>query len=807
MKFFMNPTSPNLLLRLLGGLGGLLLCTGAGAQEKITYNDHIRPIFRQHCFTCHDTDGRSADLALDNYRDAIAGGASGEVVASGDAGESRLWQLMAHLDEPIMPPSGDKIPEGQLKRVKAWIDGGLLENSGSKAMERKISAVASFVPSADNHPTGDPAMPGRFFREPVVHSQQMGTVAEVAASPWAPVIAVAGQRQVLLYHSDTYQLLGVVPFVVGTPEVIRFSRNGDLLLVAGGRGAALGVVHLWDLKAGRRIAELGDEIDTILAADLRADHSLVALGGPRKRVKVLRTADGSVAYEITKHTDWVTALEFSPDGKTLVTGDRSGGVHLWEAATGRPIATLAGHKGPITSVSWRGDSQVVATASDDRTVHLWKTDGTTIRQWEAHGGGVLDVSFNKAGQLVTSGRDKTAKLWESNGQQVRQITAMDDLALSIITTHDDTHAVVSDWRGEVRVVATDSGKEAAKLTPNPPTLEMRLKAAERESKRIETQIGPAENAIAGASNAVDAAVKQIAAHRALEKACQQTLAQLREILGQCMAELKTDQAALATAEQSIAVRVEERQPIESELKALESQFAAVSNQQGEDAEATETDPLKAAVAASKEKLAAADAKLQTAQAAKTPLQQAKSTAEAAASMASTKVSQQEKLLAELENQAAQLPSVEKLTTQRELLQSELARIVAAYQRKATQIEVIQAEQATFRAAEDQWTEQIAKHQVEIRDQSAQLARLSGRLAKEKASAEAVLTQIADLAKRLSELKKTDQQLADIAGKTGASVREMADALAALEAERSEIERLLTDRKTAQALRNPKPKGD
>ncbi|MGI9455335.1 MAG: c-type cytochrome domain-containing protein, partial [Aeoliella sp.] len=295
------------------------ISTVAAAQEKVTFDDHVKPIFRQHCLACHDAGGRSGDLALDSYNDAIAGGGSGVVVAAGDVDQSRLWRLVAHLDEPIMPPEQDKIPAEQLETIKAWIDGGLLENAGSKAMKRKKSAVAAFAPSADNRPAGEPAMPSGFYREPVVRSARAGVVAELAPSPWAPIVAVAGQRQVLLYHTDSHELLGVVPFVVGTPEVIRFSRNGDLLLVAGGKGAVLGVAHLWDVKTGRRIAELGDELDTYLAADISADHSLVALAGPRKRVQVFRTSDGSLAYEITKHTDWVTSLEFSPNGHLLVT--------------------------------------------------------------------------------------------------------------------------------------------------------------------------------------------------------------------------------------------------------------------------------------------------------------------------------------------------------------------------------------------------------------------------------------------------------------------------------------------------------
>jgi mono/diheme cytochrome c family protein len=51
---------------------------------KVTYVDHVQPIFRQRCFACHGPDMKKNDLALDNYAAAVRGGASGEAVIAGD---------------------------------------------------------------------------------------------------------------------------------------------------------------------------------------------------------------------------------------------------------------------------------------------------------------------------------------------------------------------------------------------------------------------------------------------------------------------------------------------------------------------------------------------------------------------------------------------------------------------------------------------------------------------------------------------------------------------------------------------------
>lgn len=43
-------------------ISSLVLPAAAFAQEKVTFQDHVQPIFRQHCGSCHNTDKKTADL-------------------------------------------------------------------------------------------------------------------------------------------------------------------------------------------------------------------------------------------------------------------------------------------------------------------------------------------------------------------------------------------------------------------------------------------------------------------------------------------------------------------------------------------------------------------------------------------------------------------------------------------------------------------------------------------------------------------------------------------------------------------------
>ena len=107
----------------LSALLVLLLAGPAVAEQstkgKITFEDHVKPIFRQHCSACHHQGEKKGGLALDSYNAVVEGGSSGEIVFDdGDYDGSRLWQLMNHDDTPIMPPKKDKISADQLTVIQ-----------------------------------------------------------------------------------------------------------------------------------------------------------------------------------------------------------------------------------------------------------------------------------------------------------------------------------------------------------------------------------------------------------------------------------------------------------------------------------------------------------------------------------------------------------------------------------------------------------------------------------------------------------------------------------------------------------------
>jgi hypothetical protein len=559
---------------------------------KITFEDHIKPIFREHCTACHNNNAKKGGLSLESYQMSMTGGSSGEVLVAGDLDSSRLYALTAHKEQPVMPPMQDRIPQAKIDLLKIWIEQGMPENSGS-AIRKASSNAAAIMVAATGRPEGPPPMPASVLRQTPLYTAKASAISALAASPWSPLIAVGGQMQVSLYHAHNGQLLGVIPFPEGEPQSITFSRDGRLILIGGGRHSASGVAVLHEIESGTRIAKVGDELDIVLAADISDDNRWIAVAGPQKMVRVYNTLTGERKWEQKKHTDWIYSLRFSPDGLLLATADRAAGLVIWETATGRLYADLQGHKGEIRSLAWRPDSGAVVSASLDGTLKMWDmNESKLVKSWDAHGGGASAIAICNDGTMVSTGRDQKVKVWDAGGNAAGEMPALAEAGLEVAITVDGTHVVAGDWAGNVRLWTRANPADEKRIASNPPTLEFAINAGKQRQAELATLSQSAAKEFADIKAKIDGLQSQIAQQQqviaSLEPQIQAaTVAStdLKNSVDQIEATKKTKQAELAAIDQGIQAKQATQNQTAAEKKQLEDASAALQAQK-----ANATDP-------------------------------------------------------------------------------------------------------------------------------------------------------------------------------------------------------------------------
>jgi hypothetical protein len=453
-------------------LGFSLLLTAA-APAAPSYQTDILPLFKDSCLGCHNPDKMKADLDLTTHAGVMKGGSSGVCVKPGSADSSLLYRVVAHLEEPEMPPKKPQMATAHLELIKQWIAGGCIEADGGVAAKSRGQALEVLLPAktASNEPG---PMPEKLPETKLPAPQVSGPAIAMAASPNAPLLAVGGHERILLFDTATQVLLGSLAFPERTVHLLRFSTNGQVLLAAGGHGSHSGKAVLFDVKSGRRLSEVATEsTDSILAADVSPDLSQIACGGPDKLVKIYSTKDGKLVRKVKKHTDWVTSVAFSPDGDKLATGDRSGGLHLWATDTGTILYTLAEHQGRIASLSWRADSAILASAGEDGKMILWDTaEGWAAKSTTPHNTlkekpkgtafkvpGVTSVDFAPDGRLLTTGRDNAVRLFLTNGNQQLALADLKDLPTRAVVGQQGKWFATGDFAGGVKLYFLPAANE------------------------------------------------------------------------------------------------------------------------------------------------------------------------------------------------------------------------------------------------------------------------------------------------------------------------------------------------------------
>jgi WD40 repeat protein len=362
-----------------------------------------------------------------------------------DRAGCRLRQTVEDLGRTavrvVASPGGDRVAfvSGRDARIVEVPSGRIvlrLEHPG---------AITSFAFSADGETivTGGrdrlarvwSGVTGRLRRE---LRGQRGEILDVAIDPEgiaAATVSTDGTGRIWDVVPGTVQaiLFGHTNFV----RAVDFSPDGQSIVTASLDGTA----RTWAIN-GRPLAILAGHTGAVLDAAFSPDGSTVATGGedgtvriwdaetrgelvrgdaaaprPARRVATspdgtvtarvggrlieLRRADGATS-ELVGHTRLVTSVDFSPDGRRLVSASRDRDAILWDASSGKALRVLRGHFGPVSDARFSPDGRWIVTAGP-RSVGLWlASTAELIRLLRGPPGPFTAVSFTPDSRTIVA---------------------------------------------------------------------------------------------------------------------------------------------------------------------------------------------------------------------------------------------------------------------------------------------------------------------------------------------------------------------------------------------------------------------
>ncbi|HRF00508.1 MAG TPA: protein kinase [Pirellulaceae bacterium] len=217
-------------------------------------------------------------------------------------------------------------------------------------------------------------------------------------------------------------------------ESIRLSPRGDRFVVGGAdpeaRIVSIDGVERLRLRGGATRVHAVDWAD-VASDDETIDNgpspprSLIAIGGDDRTgfVRLFDAESGELVRTLQGtdgHTEPVTSVRFSPDGRLLASASFDRTIRIWEVATGRLLETLVGHRLGVWSARFSPDGRRLVSAGEDGTVRLWEIgSGVSSEPFLGHDGPVFVAEFSPDGRRIASaGIDALVLVWPSDDDQV-----------------------------------------------------------------------------------------------------------------------------------------------------------------------------------------------------------------------------------------------------------------------------------------------------------------------------------------------------------------------------------------------------
>jgi WD40 repeat protein len=106
-----------------------------------------------------------------------------------------------------------------------------------------------------------------------------------------------------------------------------------------------------------------------------------------------------------------SGLVFHPNGNLLATGENNGDIVLWDVKSGQCVKILKGHgEGPVVSLQFSNDGRRLLSGGTDKTFRIWDWIAAKPLLTVNQEGYALSASFSPDGLLVAS-TDSSSAAW------------------------------------------------------------------------------------------------------------------------------------------------------------------------------------------------------------------------------------------------------------------------------------------------------------------------------------------------------------------------------------------------------------
>lgn len=210
--------------------------------------------------------------------------------------------------------------------------------------------------------------------------------------------------------------------IVDRVTALAFSPDGAQLVTAGGEPSRSGELLLWNTSTRELAHEFRDaHSDTVLDVEFSRDGRFLVTGAADKFVKLFKTADGALVRSFEGHTDHVLGVALKADASLIASGSADKAIKIWDAETGEQKRTIDNYSKQVTSVNFTGVGDHLLSCSGDHHVkfHLVTTGQNDKSFVGAEDYVYCAVASRDERLIIAGGEDGFVRVWNAKtGEQL-----------------------------------------------------------------------------------------------------------------------------------------------------------------------------------------------------------------------------------------------------------------------------------------------------------------------------------------------------------------------------------------------------
>lgn len=208
------------------------------------------------------------------------------------------------------------------------------------------------------------------------------------------------------------------------------------------------------------IRSFAGHTNQISMVNFSADGKRLVSSSYDQSVRLWDVDSGQELKIFEKHTDWVKTVAISNDGEIIASGSLDHTAKVWDSKTGQEICSFS-EESIVQTVSISPNKQLLFTGTEAGIARLWSLETKKqLLSLGEHMTAVLTSSFSPNGNLVVGATGKSIYVWDvQTGDSLAHFESNKARVTQLRFLGDNKHIVSASEDGIIRVYDVENKKE------------------------------------------------------------------------------------------------------------------------------------------------------------------------------------------------------------------------------------------------------------------------------------------------------------------------------------------------------------